>query len=167
MVFIMPGIDRAAPERTLTRSGSAGSPNFLPAGCLHPREGGLDLRLDRLGKLAARVVIVGADLGGDREAGRNRNADHAHLGQVGPLAAEQLLHVGSALGSTSAESINVLWLISHDWKRLPETGCDFGSLGGNSHGPIGPHEQASVRDSGSPTCPTPPAEESPRGTFAF
>ena len=26
----MPGIDRAAPERTLTRSGSAGSPNFLP-----------------------------------------------------------------------------------------------------------------------------------------
>ena len=30
MVFIMPGIDRAAPERTETSSGSAGSPNFFP-----------------------------------------------------------------------------------------------------------------------------------------
>jgi hypothetical protein len=30
MVFIMPGIDSAAPERTETSSGSAGSPNFLP-----------------------------------------------------------------------------------------------------------------------------------------
>ena len=30
MVFIMPGIDRAAPERTETSSGSAGSPNLRP-----------------------------------------------------------------------------------------------------------------------------------------
>ena len=30
MVFIIPGMDSAAPERTLTSSGSAGSPNFLP-----------------------------------------------------------------------------------------------------------------------------------------
>jgi len=30
MVFIIPGIDSAAPERTLTSSGSDASPNFLP-----------------------------------------------------------------------------------------------------------------------------------------
>ena len=30
MVFIIPGIDSAAPDRTLTSRGSAGSPNFLP-----------------------------------------------------------------------------------------------------------------------------------------
>ncbi len=31
MVSIMPGMETAAPERTDTRSGSLGSPSFLPA----------------------------------------------------------------------------------------------------------------------------------------
>ena len=30
MVSIMPGMERAAPERTETSKGSLGSPNFLP-----------------------------------------------------------------------------------------------------------------------------------------
>jgi len=30
MVSIMPGMERGAPERTETSSGSAASPNFLP-----------------------------------------------------------------------------------------------------------------------------------------
>ncbi len=94
MVFIMPGIDSAAPERTLTSSGSAGSPNFLPTGSSILLERGLDLRLDRLGQLLAVLVVGGADLGGDGEARGDRDADRAHLGQVGPLAAEQVLHVG-------------------------------------------------------------------------
>ena len=31
MVFIIPGMESAAPERTETSSGSAASPNFFPA----------------------------------------------------------------------------------------------------------------------------------------
>ena len=37
-------------------------------------------------------VEMGADSGGDREAGRHRQADGRHFGEIGPLAAEQLLH---------------------------------------------------------------------------
>ena len=44
------------------------------------------------------LVIVGADLGRDREPGRDRQADPAHLGQVCPLAAEQRLHAAIAVG---------------------------------------------------------------------
>ncbi len=35
-------------------------------------------------------VVIGADLGGDGEAGRHRQAEIGHLGEVGALAAEQI-----------------------------------------------------------------------------
>ena len=114
----MPGIDSAAPERTLTSSGSAGSPNFLPTSVLHLLDGRLDLRPDRLGQLAAVLVVGGADLGGDREARGDRDADDAHLGQVGPLAAEQVLHVGLAVGLAAAERINILGRFRHRGCKL-------------------------------------------------
>ena len=82
----------------------------------HARERRLDLRLDLLGKLAAAVVIDRANLGRDREARRNRNADQAHLGEVGPLAAQKLFHVGAALGRAAAKGINVLLSVRH---RVP------------------------------------------------
>ena len=58
----------------------------------------------------ALVVVVerGADLGGDGEAGRHRQADRGHLGQVGALAAEQVLHVGAALVVAGAEAVHPL-----------------------------------------------------------
>ena len=44
--------------------------------------------------------------GGDREAGRHRQADARHLGQVRSLAAEQRLLVAAAIGAGGAEVIN-------------------------------------------------------------
>ena len=119
IVFIIPGIDRAAPERTLTSSGSAGSPSLAPICVLDLLDRGLDLGLDGLGELPAVLVVGGADLGGDREAGGDRDADDAHLGQVGPLAAEQGLHVGLALGLAAAERIHVLCACRPSVVRTP------------------------------------------------
>src|SRR6185503_13165623 len=58
----------------------------------------------RIGALVG--VVVGADLGGDGEPGRYRQADAAHLGEVRPLAAEQWLHRAVAVGLL-AEEVNV------------------------------------------------------------
>src|SRR5947207_2694155 len=49
---------------------------------------------------------MGADLGGDREARRHRQAEARHLGEVGALAAEQVLHVGPALGRAAAKAVD-------------------------------------------------------------
>ena len=98
---IMPGIEARAPERTETSSGLARSPNFLPvmrAICASPAST-CSLKVLRIG--LAVGVVVGADLGGDGEAGRHRQAEIGHLGEAGALAAEQVAHLGlpSALPS--------------------------------------------------------------------
>ena len=55
-------------------------------------EGGLHLTVEVIGmRLAVRVVVV-AGFGGDGEAGRHRQPQGRHLGQVRALAAEQVLH---------------------------------------------------------------------------
>ena len=54
------------------------------------------------------VVVVGADVGAEGEAGRDGQADVGHLGEVGPLAAEEVLHVGVAVGLAVAEEVDVL-----------------------------------------------------------
>ncbi len=51
-------------------------------------------------------VKVRADLGGDREAGRHRQAETAHLGETGTLAAQQVFHVGPALGGPVAKPVD-------------------------------------------------------------
>ena len=90
-VSIMPGIEARAPERTETRSGLSASPKVRPAirrrARAPPRP-----RLRAPGRIgAAVVVVVGADLGRDGEAGRHRQAEIGHLGEVGALAAEEVL----------------------------------------------------------------------------
>ena len=57
-----------------------------------------DLGHDLVIDLAAVLIILGAGLGGDGEALRDRQADVGHLGQVRALTAEQLAHIGVALG---------------------------------------------------------------------
>src|SRR5256885_209996 len=56
-------------------------------------------------------LVVGgievANLGRDGEAGWDGQADEAHLGEVGALAAEQFLHLAVALGTLAAEEVNV------------------------------------------------------------
>ena len=92
---IIPGIENLAPERTLTSSGSAGSPSLLPIAfssfvtCL---------AISSSRPVGPAAVHVGpARVGGDREARRHRQLEHrGHLGQVGALAAEQVLHAPSA-----------------------------------------------------------------------
>ena len=97
---IIPGIDTGAPERTLTSSGSAGSPKRRPS------EG-----LDAAHPLAQLVVEAGrpavreeptAGLGRDDEGRRDGQAQVAgHHAEVRGLAAEE----GSRIGLGQAERL--------------------------------------------------------------
>ena len=61
------------------------------------------------GRVVALVVVERrAHLGGDGEPGRHRDAEIGHFGQVGALAAKQLLHLGFAFGAAAAEEVDVL-----------------------------------------------------------
>ena len=66
------------------------------------------LRLNLLRVALLVGVKVSADLGRDREAGRHRQAEVRHLGEVRALAAEQILHVGLALGRAVAKGVDPL-----------------------------------------------------------
>ena len=65
---------------------------FLAGDAADLGERGLDLRLQILRIGFAVVVEIGADLGGDGEAGRHRQAEMRHLGKARALAAEQIAH---------------------------------------------------------------------------
>ena len=80
-------------------------------GLLGLAQGVLDLGLQLGRVLVVVVVVVGADLGGEGEAGRHGQADVGHLGEVGALAAEEVLHVGPAFRLAAAEEVDVL---AHD-----------------------------------------------------
>ena len=71
-------------------------------------EGGFDVGVERCGVFVAVVVKGGADLGGDGEARGDGEADGGHLGEVGALAAEQVLHVGAAVIGVGAEAVDPL-----------------------------------------------------------
>ena len=71
---------------------------------LAQRRGGLFLQIGGIG--FAMGVIMGADFGGDGKARRNRQADIAHLGQIGALAAEKIFHSRFAFGLTVAERVD-------------------------------------------------------------
>ena len=104
----MPGIEARAPERTETSSGLARSPNVLPvmrAMWARPASTCVS-QLLRIGLVVG--VVVRADLGGDGEAGRHRQAEVRHLGEVRALAAEQFAHAGAALGLAAAEGVDPL-----------------------------------------------------------
>ncbi len=69
-------------------------------------ERGRHLRFER-GRIGFVVgVIVGADLGGDGEAGRHRQPEAGHLGEARALAAQQIAHVCLARGLAAAEGID-------------------------------------------------------------
>ena len=93
-VSIMPGMESRAPERQESSSGLVESPNFV-AHDLLDAAGGPRSTWSRSsgGYLRPCCVEVGADLGGEGEAGRDGQADVGHLGEVGALAAEEVFHV--------------------------------------------------------------------------
>ena len=56
--------------------------------------------------LPVMSVEIGADLGSNRKAGRNRQSHRTHLGKVGALTAEQILHLGAAVRGVSTEIVD-------------------------------------------------------------
>ena len=68
--------------------------------------GGVHLILQIGGIGFAILVVVGAKFGADREARRYRNAETGHLGEVGALAAEQVLHLRATFGLAASERVN-------------------------------------------------------------
>ena len=102
----MPGIEARAPERTETSSGLSLSPNLLPV--MRPTSASAAFTCCfKLLRIAVVVgVIVGADLGGDGEAGRHRQPETGHLGEARALAAEEIAHVGAAFGLAAAEGVD-------------------------------------------------------------
>ncbi len=117
----MPGIEERAPDRTDTRRGSVGVTEFRAHDLLDLGHRRVDLGFDgrRVGLVV--VVVIGADLGGEGEAGRHRNAEAGHLGQVGALAAEQVFHFRLAVGGAAAKRIHVLRVVHYS----PPSTCSF------------------------------------------
>ena len=108
MVFIMPGMENFAPERTLSSSGSSASPSFLPICSSSFCKRFVDLLVDFLRNLVAVLEEDVADLGRDREAGRHRHAGAAHFREAGAFAAEHVFHLAVAVGRAAAERVDVL-----------------------------------------------------------
>ena len=99
-VSIMPGIEARAPERTETSSGIRAVAEASGRRCCSTRARCVGDLLPQRRRIGPAVgVVVGADLGRDREARRHRQPEAGHLGEVGALAAEQVLHVGAAVGA--------------------------------------------------------------------
>ena len=73
----------------------------------HLLDARLNLALELDGILAAVVVEVCADLGGDGEASRNGKANAAHLSEIRALASEEVLHRGVAVSFAIAPRVNV------------------------------------------------------------
>ena len=102
----MPGIDARAPERTETRSVWSGSPKPAPAiPSIWARPASISASRPS-GTRAPCVVVAVAERRRDGEAGRDRQTDGGHLGEVGALAAEQRAHPGITVRRTPAEAID-------------------------------------------------------------
>ena len=97
-VSIIPGIENAAPERTDTSSGSVGIAE--PLAHLRFERGAAPPATSSMrpvGHRVARGHVGVARVGRDREAGRHGQAELRHLGEVGALAAQQVLLLLRAL----------------------------------------------------------------------
>jgi hypothetical protein len=70
-------------------------------------ERGVDLVFQCVGIGLPVLGVVGADLGGDGKTRRHRQAKARHFGKVRALAAQQVAHIGAALGGAATKGINV------------------------------------------------------------
>ena len=73
-------------------------------------ERGFDLRLEALRIGFAVLVEIGTELGGDGEAGRDRQAEMCHFGETRALAAQEVAHAGAGFRFAAAEGIDPLAL---------------------------------------------------------
>ena len=97
---------RARPHRDKQRIGRAAECAPRQAADLGDRRVDLAPKVFRIG--LAVGVEVGADFGGDGEAGRHGQAERGHLVQVRALAAEQVLHLRPAFRALGAEGVDPL-----------------------------------------------------------
>ncbi len=101
------GVARAGADGDEERH-ALGVAKFAGHDLLHLGDAFLHLLLE-IGGVAALVgIIKRADLGGDREPWRNRQADAAHLREVGAFAAEQRFHGAITICFSCSEGIDVL-----------------------------------------------------------
>ena len=96
----------AGAHRNQQRIGAVAEPPPGDAG--NVLKTGVDLLLQVLRIFLGVGVVVGAERRGDGEARRHRQAQVGHLGEVRPLAAEQVLHAGAALRLATAEDVDPL-----------------------------------------------------------
>ena len=76
---------------------------------------GKNFVLDAGGQRAAGPVEFAANMGGESKSGGHRQAQIAHFGQVGTLAAKQRLHRGNTIGSPAAKPVDPLgWAVRGD-----------------------------------------------------
>ena len=72
------------------------------------------------GRKRALCDVRDAQLGGDREPGRDRQAQVGHFGEAGAFAAQDVAHGGGAIGAAVAEEIDVA-LNGHTAIMAPKT----------------------------------------------
>src|SRR5205085_2975732 len=83
-------------------------------------EAPVDFHAKGVGEALPFVIIAGAHLGGDGEARRHREADRGHFGEVGALAAEEILISRLAIGDAAAEAVDVAGHTT-SFRRKPES----------------------------------------------
>src|SRR3546814_7018476 len=85
------------------------------------RDAGGHFRAHAVGEGLALVVIARAQLGGDGEAGRHRQADPRHLREIRALAAEQVPVACAAIRNAAAAAVHILrhYLPSPRFVRRP------------------------------------------------
>src|ERR1019366_5787125 len=95
---------RAGADRDQQRI--VGVAELLPDGRLDLGQRGVELPRQLVGISFVIVVERGTDFGGDGESRRHRQADRGHFREVRPLAAQQILHFGTAVVVAGAEAVN-------------------------------------------------------------
>jgi len=98
-------MERAEPERTLTRRGFLDREFFL-CDAFEFCDAVRDLLFQFRRILLAVLVKVVASLGGNRESCGNRQADPGHFGEPGTLAAKKIAPGAIALGFACPKKIN-------------------------------------------------------------
>jgi hypothetical protein len=116
MVSIMPGMETGAPLRN--EQGRGGVAELLAARIFESGEVCLDLGFQFRGHPAV-PQIRHAGVTRDREARGHRYAEVGHLGEVGALAAEDVLHVPGALGGAVAEEVDGGCHLVTVWRIAP------------------------------------------------
>ena len=80
----------------------------------HVGDADLDLGLEVLWISPLVGVVIGADFGGDGEAGRDGQADARHFRQVGAFAAQQRLHRAISVSLLVSKQVNVFLGLAHN-----------------------------------------------------